>query len=95
MPKVAWLNPKKQLSTFAQPGTKFVDRAPSQQVSHTDRRGTLIRGCVHRNHHAQFDVDFKHVLGECVFAGNVMLTVNESSSCNVVCGRTPPLASRD
>ena len=60
-----------------QHGIKFVPRAKEQQVAHIDRRGALLRYTIHRvvtQREAEgLDIEFKHILSDCVFCGNALL----------------------
>ena len=80
---------------YDQHGIKFVPRAKEQQVAHIDRRGALLRDAIHRvvtQCEAEgLDVDFKHILSDCVFCGNALLSVSGSTPYNTFYGRVPQL----
>ena len=76
-------------------GVQFAPRAPGQHARIVERRGALLRDTIHRID-AQLkwegiDVPFKIRVGEAVFAGDALLTVNNTTPYNAVYGRAPHL----
>ena len=74
-------------------GIKPVTRAKGQHARFIERRGALVRDAVHRTQgqleEEGFTVPFESILAESVFAGNAMLTVNNSTPYSAVYGRVP------
>ena len=75
-------------------GIKSTPRAKEQHARVAERRGALLRDCVHRMD-AQLGLEginhipFKHRLSEATFCLNALLTVNGSSPYNGLYGRVP------
>ena len=80
---------------YDQHGITFVPRAKEQQVAHIDRRGALLRDTIHRvvtQREAEgLDVEFNHILSDCVLCGHALLSVNGPTPYNAVYGRVPQL----
>ena len=76
-------------------GIKFSPRAPGQHARIIERRGALLRDTNHRIDaqlkHGGINVPYNIRLGEATFAGNAMLTINDSTPYNAVYGRVPRL----
>ena len=77
-------------------GIKFIPRAPQQHARIVERRGASFRDVSHRID-AQLeiggllDIPFEYRLAEAVFAGNALVTVNNTTPYNAVYGRVPSL----
>ena len=75
---------------FDAKGIKYVPRAKEQHIGHIDRRGALLRDTVHRIVEQckleGFEMPFPQILGEAVFAGNCLITVNGSTPYQNVYG---------
>ena len=76
-------------------GIKFVPRAPSQHARVIERRGALLRDTIHRIDEQLkaegIDIPFDFRLSEAVFAGNALITINNTTPYNAVYGRVPRL----
>jgi len=81
---------------FERKGIQLIPRGKDQHARIAERRGALLRDQIHRMD-AQLkadgilDIPFKHRLTEAVFAGNALLTVNNSTPYNAVYGRVPKI----
>ena len=78
-----------------QKGIKLRERAPEQHARIIERRGAHTREAMHRIK-SQCDeegiqVPDSEILSEAVFAGNALLSINDSTPYNALYGRTPPL----
>ena len=77
-------------------GIKLQPRAPQQHAPHIERRGQLLRDVLHKID-AQLqiegitDIPFTYRLAEATFAGNALVSVNNTTPYNAVYGRTPNL----
>ena len=77
-------------------GIKFIPRAPQQHARIIERHGALFRDVIHRID-AQLDIEglldipFAYRMAEAVFAGNSLVTVNNTTPYNAVYGRVPSL----
>ena len=77
-------------------GVKPLNRGKDQHARIAERRGALLRDCIHRidaglesegiNH-----IPFKHRLSEATFCLNALLTINNASPYNAVYGRVPKI----
>ena len=78
-------------------GTKFIPRAPQQNARIVERRGALFRDVIHRVdallkiERRLLDVPFEYRMAEAVFAGNALVTVNNTAPYNAVYGRVPSI----
>ena len=77
-------------------GIKIVVRAPQQHARIIERRGALLRDAIHRNDEQLklegiTGIPFEERLSNCVFAGNAMISINDTSPYNAVYGRSPNL----
>ena len=81
---------------LARLGIKLKVRARDQHARYIERRGALLRDVLHRidtemEHEGLTNVPFKYRLAEAVFAGNALVSVNQSTPYNAVCGRVPKM----
>ena len=77
-------------------GIKFTPRAPQQHTRIVERRGALFRDVIHRTDaqleiEGLLDIPFEYRLAEAAFAGNALVTVNNTTPYNAVYGRVPSL----
>ena len=77
-------------------GIKYIPRAPQQHARIIERRGKLLRDVIHRidgqlSTEGLTDIPFEYRLAEAVFAGNALVTVNNTTPYNAVYGRVPNL----
>ena len=77
-------------------GIKYIPRAPQQHARIVERRGALLRDVIHRidaqlKIEGLLDIPFEYRLAEAVFAGNALVTVNNTTPYNAVYGRVPSL----
>ncbi len=60
-------------------GVNFTPRASGEHVGHLDRRGALLRTSILRVieqcKQESLDINFSHVVSECVFYGNALVSV--------------------
>jgi len=77
-------------------GVKFEPRAKDQHARVAERRGALLRDCIHRID-AQLEAEgisyipFKQRLNEGAFSLNALLSINGSTPFNAVYGRSPKI----
>ena len=80
---------------LARQGITYVPRAPDQHARYIERRGAILRDQIHRTDaqlkHEGIKIPFKYRLAEAVFAGNALISVNNSTPYNAVYGRVPRL----
>ena len=73
-------------------GIKFIPRAPQRHARIVERRGALFRDVILRTD-AQLEIEglldilFGESMAEAVFAGNALVTVNNTTPYNAVCGQ--------
>ena len=65
-------------------GIKYIPRAPQQHARIVERRGALLRDVIHRidaqlKIEGLLDIPFEYRLAEAVFAGNALVTVNNTT----------------
>ena len=77
---------------------KLKVRARDQHARYIERRGALLRDVLHRidmemGHGGLTNVPFKYRLSEAAFAGNALVSVNQSTPYNAVYGRVPKMLS--
>ena len=83
-------------SLLSRLGIKFVPHAPQQHARIVERRGALFRDVTHRidaqlKIEGLLDIPFEYRMAEAVFAGNALVTVNNTTPYNAVYGRLPSL----
>ena len=83
-------------SFLSRVGIKFIPRVPQQHARIVERRGALFRGVIQRidaqlKIEGLLDIPFGYRLAEAVFAGNALVTVNNTTACNAVYGRVPSI----
>merc|ERR1712217_421771 len=80
---------------FDSKGTTYVPRAKEQHIGHIDRRGALLRDTIHRIVEQckleHFTMPFEQFLGDAVFAGNCLISINGSTPYMNLYGRTPTM----
>ena len=77
-------------------GIKLSPRAKDQHARIVERRGALLRDCIHRiDAQCQLEgmnhIPFKHRLSEAVFCLNALLSINNTTPFNAVYGRSPKI----
>ena len=75
-------------------GIKLHQRGKEQHARFIERRGALLRDCIHRiygqlEEEGIVDMPFTSVLAEAIFCGNALLTYGGSSPYTAVYGRVP------
>ena len=83
-------------SFLARLGIRLQPRAPLQHARYVERRGKLLRDVIHRidsqlEREGLTDIPFEFRLSEAVFAGNALVSVNNTTPYNAVYGRVPRL----
>ena len=83
-------------SCLSRLGIKFVPRVPQQHARIVERRGALFRDVTHRidaqlEIEGLLDIPFEYRMAEAVFAGNALVTVNNTTPYNAAYGRVPRL----
>ena len=81
---------------LARHGIKLCPRATDQHARYIERRGAIVRDQIHRTdaqleHESITGIPFKYRLAEAVFAGNALISVNNTTPYNAVYGRVPRL----
>jgi len=79
---------------LARKGIKLVTRAPDQHARYIERRGALTRDVVHKidtqlREEGLTEIPFELRLSEAVFAGNALVSINNTTPYNAVYGRVP------
>ena len=84
-------------SFLARHGIQLVPRAPNQHAQIVERRGALLKDVIHRimgqlqREGISHDMPFEFILAEAVFAGNALVSVNNTTPYNAVYGRVPSI----
>ena len=83
-------------SFLARLGITLTVRAPDQHARYVERRGKLLRDVIHRidgqlQREGLTEIPFEFRLSEAVFAGNALVSVNNTTPYNAVYGRVPRL----
>ena len=81
---------------LARLGIRLMPRAPQQHARYVERRGKLLRDVIHRidsqlEREGLTEIPFEFRLSEAVFAGNALVSVNNTTPYNAVYGRVPKL----
>ena len=78
---------------LARKGVSLHVRGKDQHARFIERRGALLRDCVHRIEgqlkEEGLEMPFHSILAEATFCGNALLAVNGSTPYNAVYGRVP------
>ena len=81
---------------FKRKGIKEVIRATGMHARFIERRGALLRDTLHRidtqlAEEGITDIPIQQVLSEAIFAGNALISVNDTTPYNALYGRVPNL----
>ena len=81
---------------FARKSIKVTIRAPGQHARFIERRGALLRESLHKvdsqlETENILDIPFPQRLAEAIYAGNALISINNSTPYNGLYGRVPNL----
>ena len=89
------LNTDSAKASIGRDGTILKTRAPGQHARFIERRGAILRVCLHVTEEQAkregLTISFEQLLATCIFAGNAMITVGNATPYQCVYGRQPPM----